>query len=222
MTCVALAPDFALQQEASLSTAVPATVSSCRSKVSRRHARVETPSRQAAARTRFNEMLTQIYPQLRRMAAARFITRGTSPTSLAQETICRLIALPTPPDEADAALAMSFKIMEWTSIDNFRSRESRQSRELAAAMAGQRRTDAAALSPQWTSMLEHLSGSIAVLAERKPRAIEILVLTSICRMTQGAIADLLGICLRTVRDDLRFAKAFIAAQVKIRMGGCPA
>jgi DNA-directed RNA polymerase specialized sigma24 family protein len=185
------------------------------------HRKADARRRQARnellARERFNEMLTTIYPQLRLMAAARFASRGTSPTSLAQETVCRLIALPSPPTEAESALAMSFQLMEWTSIDRYRSRTARCSRELAVAIASRRHVDERTPSSRWSAMLDHLAASISMLADRKPRAIEILVLTSICRMTQHAIAQALGVCIRTVRDDLKFAKAFIAAQVKIRM-----
>jgi hypothetical protein len=74
-------------------------------------------------------MIATIYPQLRRIAATKAPSMGGSPSSLAQETICRLIALPVPPKDEPSALAIGCRLMEWLRIDRFRSTMSRQRRQ---------------------------------------------------------------------------------------------
>lgn len=165
----------------------------------------------ASRHERFGRMIASIYPQLRRIAATKAPSMGGSPSSLAQETICRLISLPVPPKDEPSALAIGCRLMEWLRIDHYRSTSARRRRELGASIpdASERRAgegDQDAHSRQ-------LSEVLSQLAETHPRMAEALMLSAVCRMSQEQIAATLDVSVRTIRRDLDFAKAWVASRL---------
>jgi DNA-directed RNA polymerase specialized sigma24 family protein len=157
----------------------------------------------------FGDIIARIYPDLRRLAAAKAASRGLSATSLAQETVCRLISLPEPPKSTDEALAVGFRLLEWTGVDRVRSDAARRSRQ--AAVAEPERPEA---DPSDTT--GRLVASLRLLAEHSPRKAEVLMLASLCNMPQERIAAVLEVSPRTVQHDLTFARAWIAMRMKER------
>lgn len=161
---------------------------------------------------RFGRMIAVIYPQLRRIAATKAPSMGGSPSSLAQETICRLISLPVPPKDEQSALAIGCRLMEWLRIDHYRSVSSRRRRELDVSMDDGSKRDMSGGS-EHDGESRHLSEVLGQLAEIHPRMAEALMLSAVCRMSQEQIAGVLGVSVRTVRRDLDFAKAWVASRL---------
>ncbi len=164
----------------------------------------------ASRHERFGRMIAAIYPQLRRIAATKAPSVGGSPSSLAQETICRLISLPVPPKDEQAALAIGCRLMEWLRIDRFRSASSRQQRERDVSSLRQTEPSPEARA---TAETRHLSDLLAELSEINPRMAEALMLSAVCRMSQEQIAATLDLSVRTIRRDLAFAKTWVAARL---------
>ena len=162
---------------------------------------------------RFGRMIAVIYPHLRRIAATKAPSMGASPSSLAQETICRLISLPVPPKDEQSALAIGCRLMEWLRIDRYRSASSRRRRELDVSMADGSKRDVGEGS-EHDAESRRLSEVLGQLAETHPRMAETLMLSAVCRMSQEQIAVVLGVSVRTVRRDLDFAKAWVASRLR--------
>lgn len=155
-------------------------------------------------------MIAAIYPQLRRIAATKAPSMGGSPSSLAQETICRLISLPVPPKDEQAALAIGCRLMEWLRIDRFRSIVSRQQRERHASSSQQGEPSA---DSRVTAESRRLSDILIQLGEMHPRMAEALMLNAVCRMTHEQIAATLEVSVRTIRRDINYAKTWVAARL---------
>jgi DNA-directed RNA polymerase specialized sigma24 family protein len=164
----------------------------------------------ASRHERFGRMIATIYPQLRRIAATKTPSMGGSPSSLAQETICRLISLPVPPKDEQAALAIGCRLMEWLRIDRFRSSTSRRLRELDVSIRGDSREVAGS---DQNAQSRQLSQVLAQLAEAHPRMAEALMLSAVCRLSHEQIAAALEVSVRTIRRDLDFAKAWVASRL---------
>lgn len=154
---------------------------------------------------RLGDILARIYPDLRRIASAKAASVGASPSSLAQETVCRLIALPTPPETDDSALALGCRLMEWTRVDRVRSDLARRAREAASRPPGE--------SPGEHPPDPRVADALLELGKLSPRKAEVMMLSAICRMTQERIGEVLGVTARTVQRDLEFARAWIAARL---------
>ncbi len=165
----------------------------------------------ASRHERFGRMIATIYPQLRRIAATKAPSMGGSPSSLAQETICRLIALPVPPKDEPSALAIGCRLMEWLRIDHYRSASARRRRELGASVSDASNPDVGGTDRDASS--RRLSEVLAQLAETHPRMAEALMLSAVCRMSQEQIAATLEVSVRTIRRDLDFAKAWVASRL---------
>jgi RNA polymerase sigma factor (sigma-70 family) len=148
-------------------------------------------------------MIATIYPQLRRIAATKAPSMGGSPSSLAQETICRLIE--------PSALAIGCRLMEWLRIDHYRSTSARRRRELGASVSDASNPDVGGTDRDASS--RRLSEVLAQLAETHPRMAEALMLSAVCRMSQEQIAATLEVSVRTIRRDLDFAKAWVASRL---------
>ena len=161
---------------------------------------------------RFGRMIAAIYPQLRRVAATKAPSMGGSPSSLVQETICRLINLPVPPKDEPSAIAIGCRLMEWLRIDRYRSVSSRRRREFAASIAGEAGQGADMVSDEDARSRE-LSEVLAELAQTHPRMAESLMLHAVCRMSQEQIAAALEVSVRTIRRDIDFAKAWVASRL---------
>lgn len=176
------------------------------------HPAPSADSGDASRHERFGRMIATIYPQLRRIAATKSPSMGGSPSSLAQETICRLISLAVPPKDEQAALAIGCRLMEWLRIDRFRASTSRRLREFDVSMQDDSRRVAEANSEQ-DAQSRQLSQVLAQLAESHPRMAEALMLSAVCRLSQEQIAATLKVSVRTIRRDLEFAKAWVASRL---------
>lgn len=152
-------------------------------------------------------LIARVYPDLQRIAAAKAAASRCSPSSLAQETVCRLLKLPDPPASEDAVRAVGYKLMEWTLLDRLRSDGSRRARE--AGSADQERVSA---TPE-QDRLEKLSEALIALAELSPRKAEVMTLSAVCGMTMERIAETMAVNPKTVQRDLAFARAWIASRV---------
>ena len=150
-------------------------------------------------------LIARAYPDLRRIAAAKAAGSRLSPSSLAQEAVCRLLRLPVPPESEDAVRAAGFRLIEWTLLDRVRADRSRRVREAASARSQE------PLSSSKHSSLEQLSEALLELAELSPRKAEIMTLSAVCGLTMPRIAEVLEISTKTVQRDLEFARAWIAA-----------
>jgi DNA-directed RNA polymerase specialized sigma24 family protein len=177
-----------------------------------RDSQLHPPSNAADTRRheRFGRMIAAIYPQLRRIAATKAPSMGGSPSSLAQETICRIISLPVPPKDEQAALAIGCRLMEWLRIDRFRSIVSRQQRERHASSSQQGEHSA---DSRVTAESRRLSDILIQLGEIHPRMAEALVLNAVCRLTHEQIAATLEVSVRTIRRDINYAKTWVAARL---------
>lgn len=152
-------------------------------------------------------LIARVYPDLQRIAAAKAAGSRCSPSSLAQETVCRLLKLPEPPASEDAVRAVGYKLMEWTLLDRLRSDSSRRARE-----AGSADPERTAHEPQ-QARLERLSEALVALAELSPRKAEVMTLSAVCGMTMDRIAESMGIHPKMVQRDLTFARAWIASRL---------
>lgn len=152
------------------------------------------------------ELVAEVYPELRRMATIAATRTPVSPSSLVQDSVCRILKLPKPPDSADAVRAAAFNIMRWIVIDRFRSDHARDARE--------RRSITDRLESD--SELPEIAAALAELAELCPRKAEALMLHVVSEMPASRIASVLDVNERTVHRDLDFARRWIAARLASR------
>lgn len=169
----------------------------------------DTPPSQPQPNDALGTLIARVYPDLRRMAAARAAGTGCSPSSLAQEAVCRLLRLPEPPMSEDGARAVGFKMMEWTLLDKVRSDASRRVREAATTNHNHEPAPDNGHEP-----LDHLAHALRELADLDPRKAEVLTLSALCGMTAERIADVLQVSAKTVQRDLAFSRAWIVSRVR--------
>jgi len=166
----------------------------------------------------FGDVIARAYPALRRVAAARAAGTGLSPSSLVQDTLCRMLRMAEPPKSEDEVQAAAFGIMKWVLIDRLRSEKSRDKREASAGRAnGEARNGDHTHSAEAHGKLradprlEHLAAALSALADGNPRKAEVMTLSAVCGLTNVRIAELLAISEKTVQRDLEFARAWIAS-----------
>ena len=149
-----------------------------------------------------NGLIAASYPALRRMAAARVGASGVSPSSLANDTVCRLLKLPTPPADGDALHGLAHQFMEWGFIDRLRQSARRRKHE---GVRGQDRR------PFQTSGGNSLSFSrhFGVFAATSPRKSEAMLLWAVHGCTMKQIATMLGVSEKTVQRDIAFATKWL-------------
>lgn len=157
------------------------------------------------------DIISRNYPVIRRMALARSQGRGMSPSSLAQETVCRLLKQPAPPATEDHLHAAAWKIMEWVMVDRARSEHARERREHGREPAPARRQS---LDPRIVAVSE----AMQTLTEHSPRKAEAFSLWAVCGLSIERIAAMLEISTKTVQRDLDFAKAWVAARIGSKIG----
>lgn len=154
----------------------------------------------------FGEVIARAYPSLKQIAAAKAAGTGLSPSSLVQDTLCRMLRMPKPPQSEDEARAVAFGIMRWVLIDRLRSERARDAREEAAGLER-----AANKREESDKRLEDLAAALSALAEGNPRKAEVMTLSAVCGLGNARIAELLSISEKTVARDLEFARAWVAS-----------
>jgi len=172
----------------------------------------------------FGELIARSYPALRRVAAAKAAGTGLSPSSLVQDTLCRMLRMAEPPKSEDEVQAAAFGIMKWVLIDRLRAEKARDRREESAGRAnGAARTATNGSADGSTDgangtvnlrsdpRLEHLAAALSALADGNARKAEVMTLSAVCGLTNVRIAELLAISEKTVQRDLEFARAWIAS-----------
>ncbi|MFZ4431280.1 MAG: ECF-type sigma factor, partial [Phycisphaerales bacterium] len=149
-----------------------------------------------------NDLIAASYPALRRMAAARVGASGVSPSSLANDTVCRLLKLPTPPADGDAVHGLAHQFMEWGFVDRLR-RNARQRKHEDA-----RRHEARPVPSEGGISLS-LSRHFKALEKAYPRKAEALRLWAVHGRTMRQIATMLGVSEKTVQRDIAFATKWL-------------
>lgn len=154
-----------------------------------------------------SDLIAASYPALRRMASARAARTGMPPSSLAHETICRLLKLPTPPKDTEALEGIAWQLMDWALLDRLRSSSTRDRHERAAGDSPPHASNPRSLSPRTITM----SKSLAALAEHSPRKAEVMTLWAIGGLSMEQISKALDLSAKTIQRDLDFARAWLAA-----------
>ncbi len=172
-----------------------------------------------------SDILARVYPQLQRIAAAR--SGGVvSPSSLVQETVLRVLRLPSPPRTEEAVVGVAIQMMPWGVIDRHRQDAARKRREAAVARdvngeigenghggaAGGSNGDNAGQgrSPEDD---EPLREALLELSESSPRAADVLLLHHACGIGLARVGELLSISERTAQRDLDFARRWLASKL---------
>jgi DNA-directed RNA polymerase specialized sigma24 family protein len=172
-----------------------------------------------------SDILARVYPQLQRIAAAR--SGGlVSPSSLVQETVLRVLRLPSPPRTEEAVVGVAIQMMPWGVIDRHRQDAARKRRETAVARdvngeigenghggaAGGSNGDNAGQgrSPEDD---EPLREALLELSESSPRAADVLLLHHACGIGLARVGELLSISERTAQRDLDFARRWLASKL---------
>jgi RNA polymerase sigma factor (sigma-70 family) len=172
--------------------------------------RLETP-----APGSFGDVVARAYPSLRRLAAARAVGTGVAPSSLVQDTLCRMLRMPEPPRSEEDVQAVAFTMMKWVLIDRLRSDNARSARErgVAGMGAGAGLVADGEAPPRLRDdpRLEAMTAALAELAEANPRKAEVMTLSAVCGLTNVQIAALLDVSEKTVQRDLEFARAWLAS-----------
>lgn len=160
---------------------------------------------EAPAPGSFGDVVARAYPALRRLAAARAVGTGIAPSSLVQDTLCRMLRMPEPPRSEEDVQAVAFTMMKWVLIDRLRSEKARSAREIATA------DGATPPALREDARLESMTAALAELAEANPRKAEVMTLSAVCGLTNVQIAALLDVSEKTVQRDLEFARAWLAS-----------
>ena len=171
---------------------------------------MSTPAEHSQAqRDSARDLVSEVYADLLRMATIAARSRSDSPSSLVQETVCRLLGQSEPPRDEDSLRAAAFRIMGWLLVDRHRARIARAARE---AEAGRVYADA---SSAGQPPREHhaVCTAFAALAQESPRRAEAFGLHVIGEVPTERIAELLGVDVRTIQRDIAFARAWLADAV---------
>jgi DNA-directed RNA polymerase specialized sigma24 family protein len=155
------------------------------------------------------ELIEKLYASLSIAARGkRFRNRWCAPSSLAQETICRMLRLSELPASEDQLRAVGLRYMEWTLLDRIRSEIARRLREEHARHPGTMNHEPADPST------DQVRKGLAELAKMSPRKAEVVALWARGDMSAERIAQVLGVSARTVSRDIEFACAWLATQVE--------
>ena len=169
-----------------------------------------------------SDILARVYPQLQRIAAAR--SGGVvSPSSLVQETVLRVLRLPSPPRTEEAVVGVAIQMMPWGVIDRHRQDAARKRREAAVALdenrenghggaAGGSNGDNAGQGRRPEDD-EPLREALLELSESSPRAADVLLLHHACGIGLARVGELLSISERTAQRDLDFARRWLASKL---------
>jgi DNA-directed RNA polymerase specialized sigma24 family protein len=169
-----------------------------------------------------SDILARVYPQLQRIAAAR--SGGVvSPSSLVQETVLRVLRLPSPPRTEEAVVGVAIQMMPWGVIDRHRQDAARKRREAAVARveigenghggaAGGSNGDNAGQG-RGPEDDEPLREALLEFSESSPRAADVLLLHHACGIGLARVGELLSISERTAQRDLDFARRWLASKL---------
>jgi RNA polymerase sigma factor (TIGR02999 family) len=169
---------------------------------------------QQGDRAAFAQLIQHVHVELRRMAASRL--RGAETPSLAagdllNETLLKL--MDAPPDWQDRAhfFATVSRAMRSVLVDHARARQTDkrggawQRLSFTLSNVGEESNVADLLT------LNQLLDQLAVL---DPRAAEVLQLTYFGGLLRDEIATVLGLSVPTIDRELRFARAWLSAQLQ--------
>ena len=151
------------------------------------------------------DLLAANYPALKRMAAARALGTGISPTSLVNDAACRLLKLPDPPTSDASVQALAHQLLEWSLIDKLRKAAGRRRLELAGV------DDDDGSRPARGAPSLSLCRLLDPLAALDPRKAEVVLLWAVGNLSMKQIAVALSVSEKTVQRDLDFARAWLSA-----------
>jgi RNA polymerase sigma factor (sigma-70 family) len=157
------------------------------------------------------ELIAQVYPTLRRMAAAKARGSPVAPSSLVQDTLVRLLHQRDLPREASMFEACAWRLMEWCLVDRIRSNKARREREQAVGGdAGELGEDPAA-----AEHFDALHQYMEELVHLDPRKAEAVILVLSCGLSHERAAEMLGVSAKTVQRDVQFARAWLAQRIRL-------
>jgi RNA polymerase sigma factor (TIGR02999 family) len=164
------------------------------------------------------ELLPLVYEELRRLARAYFDRQGAAhtlqPTALVHEAFMRLA------DDRGA---------DWSGRDHFFAVAAMAMRQILVDHARRRKarkrggdwdrvTLEAAVAPSGTDLdVVDLDEALQRLAAHDPRQARVVTLRFFGGLSNEAVADVLGVSRATVANDWRFARAWLAGE--LRRGG---
>jgi DNA-directed RNA polymerase specialized sigma24 family protein len=150
------------------------------------------------------------------MAQSRAEGTGLRPSSLAQNTVWRLMRLSTVPTDEGGLNAITRQLMDWTALDHFRRTSTRAKHEHRAGdacLSVHGSPDGHSHAPSTEHIpLQHALGELDAVA---PRQAEVLLLAIVAGMTHDQIATALELSTKTVQRDLAFARAWLAARIDL-------
>jgi len=162
------------------------------------------------------ELIAQVYPTLRRMAAAKARGSPVAPSSLVQDTLVRLLHQRDLPREASMFEACAWRLMEWCLVDRIRSNQSRREREKAV---GERAVGGNAgeigEDPVAAEHVDALHQYMEELVQLDPRKAEAVILVLSCGLSHERAAEMLGVSAKTVQRDVQFARAWLAQRMRL-------
>lgn len=161
------------------------------------------------------ELLPLVYAELRRLAGAYFERQAPShtlqPTALVHEAYMRLVV------DRDSG---------WNGRDHFFAVAAMAMRQILVDHARRRKADKrggdwervtldAAVAPAGTELdLVDLDAALARLAEHDPRQARVVTLRFFGGLSNEGVAEVLGISRATVANDWRFARAWLAGELR--------
>jgi RNA polymerase sigma-70 factor (ECF subfamily) len=153
------------------------------------------------------ELLPLVYEELRRLARAYFDRQGAAhtlqPTALVHEAFMRLA------DDRGA---------DWSGRDHFFAVAARRRKAHKRGGDWDRVTLEAAVAPSGTDLdVVDLDEALQRLAAHDPRQARVVTLRFFGGLSNEAVADVLGVSRATVANDWRFARAWLAGE--LRRGG---
>lgn len=166
-------------------------------------------------RAALDQLVPMVYDHLRRVAHHRLRDEDASPslntTGLVHEAYIKLIDLRRARFRDRAHfLAMASRVMRRLLIDHARARRAaRRGGGVAAAEL----TDALAISDSQADALTDLDDALQRLEQVDPRQSEILEQRFFGGLSLEETAEAVGVSLATVKRELRFARAWLAAEL---------
>lgn len=162
-------------------------------------------------------LLPLVYDELRRIAARLFRSeRGDhtlQPTALVHEAFVKLLGSERPYDGRRHFLIVAAKAMRQVLADHARARRA-QKRGGERERVSLAQTPASELGPDVD--LVGLDDALRTLAERNPRAAEVVELRFFAGLTVDEVAETLALSDSTIEADWRVARAWLRARLAER------
>ncbi len=162
-----------------------------------------------------DELMQAVYPELHRLAA-RYL-RGErhdhtlQPTALVNEAYLRLVGSDVDYNDRIHFLAIAARVMRRVLVDHAKARRTqKRGGERLRVTLSEARLGAAGAAPDVLALDEALE-RLASLDERKSRVVELHFFGG---LTYDETAEALGVSAATVSRELRFAKAWLANDMR--------